>query len=81
MIKLPLIVRTKAIGDKIYVKGMLGSKKVKDIFIDCKIPKDKRETWPIVTDSDNRILWIPGLKKSKFNSKKDEKCDIILKYY
>lgn len=81
MIKLPLIVRTKTIGDKIYVKGMLGSKKVKDIFIDCKIPKDKRETWPIVTDSDNRILWIPGLKKSKFNSKKDEKCDIILKYY
>ena len=22
-----------------------------------------------------------GVKKSKFNSKKDEKCDIILRYY
>ena len=22
-----------------------------------------RETWPVVTDGKNRILWLPGLKK------------------
>lgn len=80
-IKLPLYVRTKKDGDKMTVKGMLGSKKISDIFIDSKIPLDKRNLWPIVCDSDNHIVWLPGLKKSKFCKEKHEKCDIILKYY
>jgi len=28
--------------------------------------------------SDDKILWIPNIKKSKYNVKKDELCDIIL---
>ena len=60
---------------------MKGHKKVKDIFIDSKISIDDRNLWPIVTDSDNNILWIPGIKKSKYNKQIDEKCDIILRYY
>ena len=78
---LPLHVRTRKNGDKIYLKGMLGSRKVKDIFIDSKIPVDLRDSWPIVVDSDNTIVWIPDLKKSKFDRQKGEKCDIILRYY
>ena len=78
---LPLHVRSRKNGDKIYVKGMLGSKKVKDIFIDSKISQDDRDTWPIVVDSKENIVWIPGLKKSKFDKKITDKCDIILKYY
>lgn len=78
---LPLHVRTRKNGDKIYLKGMLGSKKVKDIFIDEKIPASLRDKWPIVIDSNNVIVWIPGLKKSKFDRQKGEKCDIILRYY
>ena len=38
-------------------------KKLKSIFIDHKVPIDRRETWPVVTDGKNRILWLPGLKK------------------
>ena len=79
-IKLPIIVRTRKLGDKISVKGMNGKKKVKDIFIESKIDKSKRDIWPIVVDSMDNILWIPGLKKSKFDKPKSEKCDIILKY-
>jgi hypothetical protein len=26
------------------------------------------------------VIWIPGIKKSKFDNEIDEKCDIILKY-
>lgn len=80
-VKMPLHVRTRKNGDKMYVKGMLGRKKVNDIFIDSKISTEERETWPIVVDSDDNIVWLPGLKKSKFDKKKDEKYDIILKYY
>ena len=55
-------------------------KKVKNIFIDCKIPIELRDTYPIVVDSNDNILWIPGLKKSQFDRKNSTKYDIILKY-
>lgn len=77
---LPLIVRTRKIGDKIALKGQVGHKKVKDILIDEKIPLKERELWPIVVDSKDELLFIPGLKKSKFDKKKSESYDIILKY-
>lgn len=79
-VQLPLIARTRKIGDKIDVKGLNGSKKIKDIFIDSKIDKTNRDLWPIVVDSLDRVVWIPGLKKSKFDKKNQESYDIILKY-
>lgn len=79
-IVLPLTVRTRKVGDKISLKGLDGTKKIKDIFIDEKISFEKRDMWPIVEDGLGRIVWIPGLKKSKFDKKKNEKYDIILKY-
>ncbi len=79
-ITLPLIVRTRHVGDKIKVKGLGGSKKVKDIFIDRKMSLGNRDIWPIVVDSSGQIVWIPGIKKSKFDKKKTESYDIILKY-
>jgi len=80
-LQLPLMVRNRREGDRIEIKGMKGSKKVKDIFIDEKIPPQERSFWPIVCDSSGKIVWIPGLKKSKFDIQNREKCDIILKYY
>jgi len=78
---LPLHVRTRRSGDKMKLKGNGGTKKVKDIFIDCKIPIRDRDIWPIVVDSKDTIVWIPGLKKSKFDVPKNKKCDIIFRYY
>lgn len=79
-IALPLYVRTKQDGDKMEVKNLHGTKKVKDIFINSKIPQKLREEWPILVDSEGKVLWIPGVKKSKFDKEKNEKYDIILKY-
>lgn len=79
-ITLPLIVRTRRLGDKMAVKGMDGTKKIKDIFIDSKINLTERDSWPIVVDSKGKVVWIPGVKKSKFDKKKIDSYDIILKY-
>lgn len=79
-ITLPLVVRTRRVGDKMKVKGLDGSKKVKDIFIDKKIKLDKRDSWPVVVDSKGNIVWIPGIKKSNFDKKKVDSYDIVLKY-
>ncbi len=79
-ISLPLIVRTRRVGDKMKVKGLNGSKKVKDIFIDKKVGLGKRDSWPVVVDSRGVIVWIPGIKKSSFDKKKVDSYDIVLKY-
>lgn len=79
-ISLPLHVRYRKDGDKMMIKNMNNYKKVNDIFINEKIPRENRDTYPIVVDSKNEIIWLPGLKKSHFDSQKSEKYDIILKY-
>ncbi|MGN0967383.1 MAG: tRNA lysidine(34) synthetase TilS [Candidatus Coprovivens sp.] len=79
-ITLPLYVRNRKTGDKMIIKNMNNAKKIKDIFIDEKIPKEERDTYPIVVDKNDNILWIPGIKKSKFDKSNDENYDIILWY-
>ncbi len=79
-ITLPLKIRTRKREDAMEVKNMQGTKKINKIFIDEKVPMSKRDTYPIVTDSNGTILWIPGLKKSKFDKNIDEFYDIIYKY-
>lgn len=78
-IVLPLRVRSRRLGDKMNVMNMEGTKKVSDIFINSKIPFNKRNNYPIVVDSKDRIVWIPGVKKSKYNRLKNDECDIIYK--
>ncbi len=76
----PLYVRNRKVKDKMEIKNLNGSKKIKDIFIDEKIPKKRRDTFPIVVDSNDTVVWLPGLKKSKFDKNKEEFYDIIYKY-
>lgn len=59
-----IIIRYRKDGDKITPLGMNGSKKLKDIFIDLKIPREKRDTIPIVCFDDN-ISWVVGYKTSQ----------------
>lgn len=79
-IKLPIIIRNKVEGDRIQVKNLGGTKKVKDIFRDEKVNLVKRRHFPIVTDSENKILWLPGVKKSNFDIERYGIYDIILLY-
>lgn len=67
-----LCVRFKKDGDKILPTGMNNYKKLKDIFINEKIPKDERESIPIVTFEED-IVWIAGVRGSeKFKSLENE---------
>lgn len=58
-----LVIRSRRNGDRMSILGMEGTKKVKDILIDHKIPQRVRDKIPILSD-DNGILWIPGIKRS-----------------
>ena len=58
---LPLRVRNRRDGD--YFTFKFGKKKIKDLFIDMKIPMDVRNRVPIILDNNNNILGIPGIIK------------------
>jgi len=68
-------------GARFHPQGAPGSKKLKDFFIDQKIPEHKRASWPLVA-MDDTILWVAGLRIHD-NFKVSEKTEdvLVLKYY
>ena len=60
-ISYPLTIRTFQAGDKFIPFGMSGHKKLKDFFIDLKIPSKDRTHIPILTCKDIPI-WVCGLR-------------------
>jgi tRNA(Ile)-lysidine synthase len=54
------IVRPRRPGDRLHPLGAPGRKKVQDVFVDRKIPRDDRDREPIVTDETGRIVWVAG---------------------
>jgi len=58
-IKGSLWVRNRRDGDRFQPLGMKGTKKLKDYFIDRKIPRDQRDAIPLVVDESN-IVWVAG---------------------
>ena len=52
---------------------------MKDILIDSKVPTNQRDLIPILVDSKDQIIWVPGIKKSQFDKDKKDFCDIIIK--
>lgn len=73
--QLPLSVRTRQPGDKISAKA--GTKKLKKLFIDAKIPRKLRDEWPIITDIHGTILWVPFLEKAEPAQKDNYKQQTI----
>ena len=68
-----VVIRYRKNGDKIVPLGMNGSKKLKDIFIDLKIPREDRNSIPVLC-FDDKISWIVGYKTSQlFKVTKDTK--------
>lgn len=62
-LKLPLGVKRREKGDQMVVFGANDKKKLKEIFINEKIPRTLRDSWPIIYDREGVIL-IPGLRRS-----------------
>jgi tRNA(Ile)-lysidine synthetase-like protein len=69
----PLYLRSRQDGDKMSLK--VGTKKVKDILIDQKVEKLIRDDLILLADND-KVLWIPNIKKSIQNCLCNEKIYI-----
>ncbi len=75
-----LCIRTPKENDYIVINTSGGRKKLSRIFIDKKIDREKRDTWPVVAAGDE-IIWVVGLRLSEaYKIDKETKDILLLKY-
>lgn len=58
-----LSVRCLRAGDRIRPLGLVGSRKIHDVFVDEKVRLESRKLWPLVV-SRGEVVWVPGLVRS-----------------
>jgi tRNA(Ile)-lysidine synthase len=61
----PLRVRTLRPGDRMAPRGGRGTRKLSDLLIDAKIPRQERATLPVLCDAAGVVLYVPGLRSSQ----------------
>lgn len=72
-----LKIRSRHDGDRMIPIGMTSEKKVKDILINEKIPKEKRDTIPLILYNEE-IVWIAGIKGNEKYKNSDYKSCVKL---
>lgn len=76
LIEFPLELRNPRPGDRFVPLGMKGHKKIKDLFIDLKIPKSERKRTPIVLHS-GEIVCVVGIRISERFKIREETENIL----
>ncbi|HSQ33908.1 MAG TPA: tRNA lysidine(34) synthetase TilS, partial [Peptostreptococcaceae bacterium] len=77
-----IVIRNRKPGDKIRISGLGGSKKIKDLLIDLKVPKEQRNNIPIMADK-NGIMCVGTYRDSesyKVDANTTEVLKICIKY-
>lgn len=59
-----LVVRHFVPGDRVSPLGMEGSRKLHDVFVDRKLARPRRRTFPVVTLK-GQVAWIPGMVRGR----------------
>ncbi|RMG67618.1 MAG: tRNA lysidine(34) synthetase TilS [Nitrospirae bacterium] len=60
-LQMPLKIRARRPGDYFYPFGLAKKKKLQDFFVDEKVPRDQRDSVPILVSGD-QIVWVVGYR-------------------
>jgi tRNA(Ile)-lysidine synthase len=60
-----VVIRPVKTSERLALLGTDGTKKVQDIFVDHKIPRQQRTAWPALYYQ-GQLLWIPGVVRSRY---------------
>lgn len=75
-IRFPLTVRNFIAGDRFRPLGMSGSQKVKEFFINHKVPASQRRICPLVVDRGS-IIWISGHRIADRVKLSSRTCNVL----
>ncbi len=79
-LQLPLTLRQRRDGDRFHPFGMRGTKKLKNLLIDAKIPRQERGQVPVLMSGDE-IIWVVGYRTSEpFKIRAKTKRRLYLNY-
>ena len=60
--RFPLTIRARRPGDRIHLT--VGTRKLKKLFLEARIPEPERRQVPILVDGVGSVLWIPGVAEA-----------------
>lgn len=72
----PLVVRTPRVGDRLRPLGMEGTKRVRDLLMEARIPRWERALWPLLCDGQG-IAWVVGVRTSEDHRVNMEATEVL----
>lgn len=79
LIGMELTLRPPRRGDRIAPAGKGMTQKLSDIFTNLKIPRDKRTEIIVISDADDRVIWLPGYAVDESAAVRNGEASVQLK--
>lgn len=76
-IHFPLYVRTRKQNDKFHPLGMQSEVKLSGFLSSQKVKQSVRDTLPLIADSNDDILWVPGVRISQKAAISEDSSNIV----
>ena len=73
---LPLAVRARRPGDRLQPLGMSGTKSLQDLFVDCRVPRERRDRVPLLI-SPKGIAWVVGVRIAEWARVRPESSEAL----
>jgi tRNA(Ile)-lysidine synthetase-like protein len=77
-IALPLVVRSRRPGDRVRPFGAPGSRKLQDVLVDAKIPREARDRVAVVADARGTLLWVAGVVAAEAGRVTAVDADVVI---
>jgi tRNA(Ile)-lysidine synthase len=75
---LPLVVRSRRPGDRLRPFGGPGSRKLQDVLVDAKIPREARDRVAVVADARGTIVWVAGVAAAEAGRVMALDADVVI---
>ena len=73
----PLVLRGREPGDRVSLP--VGTRKVKKLLLEARIPESERSRVPVLTDALGRVLWIPGVARTNEVGDEEARGSMIIR--
>ena len=70
-VQLPITIRQRQPGDRMSLKGTTGTKKIKDVLIDQKVPLYQRDEVRVVCDAKGDVICFLGYRDSRLSIERE----------
>jgi tRNA(Ile)-lysidine synthetase-like protein len=74
----PLVVRSRRPGDRLRPFGGPGSRKLQDVLVDAKIPREARDRVAVVADARGTIVWVAGVAAAEAGRVMALDADVVI---